>query len=160
MMKTKQLPSAQTGNPAVKVQNLHDFRGRELFAGIDVHKARWQVAAYYEGLILSNTSIEGNSEALIIHLRKRYGEAHFNCVYESAPFSFALFRSLWAAGMECMVVNPADLPSADKDRRSKTYQVDARKLSMHLASGLLHAIHVPTEKLQKQRSLIRFCKKL
>jgi transposase len=38
--------------------------------------------------------------------------------------------------------------------------VDARKLALHLAAGLLHPIHVPTEKLQKQRSLIRFRKKL
>jgi transposase len=81
-------------------------------------------------------------------------------VYESGPFGFSLCRSLWAAGMACTVVNPADIPSADKDRRSKTDQVDARKLSMHLAAGLLHPIHVPTEKLQKQRSLIRFRKKL
>ena len=56
-MKTKQQPSAQTGNPAIKVQNLVDFTGRELYIGIDVHKARWQVAVYYDGLILSNTSI-------------------------------------------------------------------------------------------------------
>jgi transposase len=31
---------------------------------------------------------------------------------------------------------------------------------MHLAAGLLHPVHVPSEKLQKQRSLIRFRKKL
>jgi transposase len=159
-MKAKQQSSTQTGNPAIKVQNLVDFTGSDLYVGIDVHKARWQVAVYYEGLILSNTSIEGTSAALITHLRKRYGEAHFSCVYESGPFGFALCRSLWAAGMDCIVVNPADIPDTDKERRSKSDPVDARKLALHLAAGLLHAIHVPTEKLQKQRSLIRFRKKL
>jgi transposase len=127
---------------------------------IDVHKVRWQVAVYYDGLILSNTSIEGSSEALITHLRKRYGEAQFSCVYESGPFGFTLCRNLWAAGLECIVVNPADVPGTDKEKRSKTDKVDARKLAMHLAAGLLHPIHVPSEKLQKQRSLIRFRKKL
>jgi transposase len=100
---------SQTGNPAIKVQNLVDFTGRDLYVGIDVHKQRWQVAVYYDGLILSNTSIEASTGALITHLRKRYGEAHFSCVYESGPFGFALCRSLWAAGMDCMVVNPADI---------------------------------------------------
>ena len=159
-MKVKQLTSAQPGNPTHKIQNLPDFSGRELYVGIDVHKQRWQVAVYYDGLILSNTSIAGEANALITHLRKRYGEAHFACVYESGPFGFTLCRLLWAAGMECMVVNPADIPGTDKDRRSKTDQVDARKLAQHLAAGLLQPIFIPTEKLQKQRSLIRFRKRL
>jgi transposase len=158
-MKTKQ-SSVQERNPAQKVQNKADFTNRNLFIGIDVHKVRWQVAVYYEGLILSNTSVEGSSDALITHLRKYYGDAQFHCVYESGPFGFSLCRSLWAAGMECIVVNPADIPGTDKERRSKTDKVDARKLAMHLAAGLLHPVHVPTEKLQKQRSLIRFRKKL
>jgi transposase len=97
---------------------------------------------------------------LITHLRKRYGEAQFHCVYESGPFGFALCRSLWAAGMECIVVNPADVPGTDKEKRSKTDKVYARKLAMHLSAGLLHPIHIPSERLQKQRSLIRFRKKL
>ena len=62
--------------------------------------------------------------------------------------------------MECIVVNPADIPDTDRERRSKTDEVDARKLALHLAAGLLQAVYVPTEKLQKQRSLIRFRKKL
>ena len=159
MMKKIQ-PSAQERNLTQNVQKATDFTNRILHIGIDFHKVRWQVAVYYEGLVLSNISIEGSSEALITHLRKRYGDARFHCVYESGPFGFTLCRSLWAAGMECIVVNPADIPAADKDRRSKTDQVDARKLAMHLAAGLLHPIHVPSEKLQKQRSLIRFRKKL
>ncbi len=159
-MKTKQQSSAPERNPVCKVQNLHDFSGRNLFVGIDVHKQRWQVAVYYEGLILSNTSIQASSETLVEHLRKRYGEAQFHCVYESSAFGFSLCRSLWAAGMECVVVNPADVPGTDKERRGKTDKIDARKLSMHLSAGLLTAIHVPSEKLQKQRSLIRFRKRL
>ena len=58
------------------------------------------------------------------------------------------------------MVNPADIPGTDKERRSKTDKVDARKLATHLAAGLLNAAHVPSEKLQKERSLIRFRKKL
>src|SRR5688572_18841800 len=104
-MKTKQQTSTQGWNPTVKLQKETDFTARNLFVGIDVHKDRWQVAVYYDGLILSNCSIEGSSDALITHLRKRYGDAQFNCVYESGSFGFTLCRSLWIGGMECMVVN-------------------------------------------------------
>ena len=156
----QQQTSAREANPTQKVQNRTDFCNRDLYVGIDVHKLRWQVAVFYEGIILSNTSIEASPEGLTTRLRKRYGDGRFHCVYESGPFGFHLCRSLWAAGMECIVVNPADIPSMDKDRRSKTDPVDARKLATHLAAGLLHPLHIPTEKEQKQRSLIRYRKKL
>lgn len=92
--------------------------------------------------------------------RKHYGNARFLCVYESGAWGFTLCRQLWAAGMECIIVNPADIPDTNKDRRSKTDAVDARKLASLHAAGLLTGIHVPSEKLQKQRSLIRFRKRL
>src|SRR5687767_11275031 len=140
-MKTKQQTSAQKENPGIKVQNHGDFSGRDLYVGIDVHKDRWQVAVYHEGLILSNSSIEGKSSVLVTHLRNRYGNASYHCVYESCAWGFALCRSLWAEGMECIVVNPADIPGTDKERRNKTDRVDARKLAMQLGAGLLQAIY-------------------
>lgn len=148
------------GNPDQKLQHLHDFSGRDLFVGIDVHKERWQVAVMYDGLVLSNTNLEASTQGVITHLRKYYARAFFHCVYECGPFGFTLCRALQAEGMECMVVNPADIPDTNREQRSKTDPVDARKLARHLAAGLLHPVHVPSEKLQKQRSLIRFRKKL
>jgi transposase len=158
-MKTIQ-SSERKGNLDKKLQNHKDFSGRNLYVGIDVHKKRWQVAVLFDGLVLSNTSIDASSEGLIVHLRKFYQDACFHCVYESGPFGFSLCRSLWAHGLECIVVNPADIPDTNREQRSKTDPVDARKLARHLSAGLLHPIHVPSEKLQKQRSIIRFRKKL
>jgi transposase len=60
--------------------------------------------------------------------------------------------------MNCIVVNPADIPSTDKEKGSKTDPIDARKLAGHHAAALLQGVHIPTEKLQKQRSIIRFRK--
>lgn len=157
-MKTKQ--SSAVAEPASKLVNVIDFTNRQLYVGIDVHKIRWQVAVFLEGIILSNVSIAASAEALIAYLRKHYGHALFSCVYECGPFGFTLCRQLWAAGMECIVVNPNDIPGTDKERRSKTDPIDARKMARHHAAGLLQGVHVPTEKLQKQRSIIRFRKKL
>ena len=158
-MKTKQ-SSAHQAEPATKVINKVDFANKQLYVGIDVHKKRWQAAVLYEGIVLSNDNIAASADELINYLHKHYAGASFSCVYECGAFGYTLCRSLWAAGMECILVNPADIPGTDKERRSKTDPVDARKMARCLASGMLQGVHVPSEKEQKERSLIRFRKKL
>jgi transposase len=157
-MKTKQ--SSAVVEPVTKLHTVVDFTNKVLYVGIDVHKKRWQVAVFLEGIVLSNVSIDASADALIKYLHKHYGNANFNCVYECGPFGFNLCRHLWAAGMDCIVVNPADIPGTDKEKRSKTDPIDARKLARHHAAALLQAVHVPSEKLKKQRTIIRFRKKL
>lgn len=158
-METKQI-SAPAAEPIAKVISLTDFTNKQLFVGIDVHKIRWQAAVLCEGILLSNSSIAACADDLITYLHKHYPGASFSCVYECGAFGYDLCRSLWAGGMECILVNPADIPGTDKERRSKTDPVDARRMVKALASGLLEGVHVPSEKEQKQRSLIRFRKKL
>ena len=58
--------------PHSNLQNRVDFSGKEIFVGIDVHKERWQVAIFYDGLILGNVSMDANADKLVLHLRKRY----------------------------------------------------------------------------------------
>ena len=116
-MKTKQ--SSAVVEPTNKVHNVVDFANKVLYVGVDVHKKRWQVAVLLEGVILSNVSIAASADALIAYLRKHYPNALFHCVYECGPFGFNLCRYLWSAGLECIVVNPADIPGTDKEKRSK-----------------------------------------
>jgi transposase len=97
-----------------------------------------------------------NSGALIEHLRNHYPGAEFKCVYESCAWGFNLQRKLTEAGMQCIVVNAADVSTSDKERKRKTDKVDALKLARHHASGELKAIHVPDETIQKERNLIRY----
>lgn len=114
----------------------------------------------YGSIILSNVSIAASFGALVIYLRKHYGNASFHCVYECGCFGFNLCRQLWAAGMECIVVNPGDIPGTDKERRSKSDPVDVRKMARHHAAGLLHGVHVPSEKKTKatqQSALEKSC---
>ena len=112
-MRTKQQPSEPKGHPESKLPNQHDFSGKTLFVGIDIHKKRWQVAIYFHGLILSNASIEGTSDKLITYLQKHYPGAQFSCVYESCAWGYTLCRSLQKADINCMIVNPADIPGTD-----------------------------------------------
>jgi len=93
--------SALKRNPSEKVQNKADFTCRKLSVGIDVHKMRWQVAVYYEGLILSNVSIEGSSEALVTHLRKYYGDA---ILHVSMRAVLLAFRFVEVCGLQAWSV--------------------------------------------------------
>jgi transposase len=81
-------------------------------------------------------------------------------VYESCAWGFNLQRQLTAAGIECIVVHGGDVPGSDKEKKNKTDKVDAVRLARHHAAGLLKAIDVPDEELQKERNLMRFRKKL
>ncbi len=157
LLKMKKQTSATT-ETRFKIKQLVDFFGKILYVGIDVHKINWQVAVFYEGLILSNCSMAGSIENLLAYLQRHYPQATLRCVYESSAWGFTLCRKLTAAGISCIVVHAADVPGSHKERTNKTDKVDAAMLARLHAGGLLKAIHVPDKTLQKQRSLIRLRK--
>lgn len=155
----KQQTSATT-ETLNKGKTMIDFSGKTIYVGIDVHKKDWQIGLFHCGLVLGNHRISGNSDELITFLKKRYAGAALKCVYESCAWGFNLQRSLTAAGIECIVVHAGDVPGSDKEKKNKTDKVDAVRLARHHAAGLLSAIYVPDEELQKERNLMRFRKKL
>lgn len=154
-----QQASAATGTRP-KSKNLIDFTGKTLYVGIDIHQKDWQVATVHEQVCLGNHRMGADSNRLIEHLRGRYRGATLKCVYESSAWGFNLQRRLGSAGIDCIVVNAADVATNDKERRRKTDPVDALKLARKHASGDLKGIHIPTEDDQKQRNLIRHRKRL
>ena len=101
-----------------------------------------------------------DSQKLIAHLQTRYPGATLKCVYESSAWGFTLQRQLTAAGIDCIVVNAADVSTNDKERKRKTDQVDALKLARKHASHELKGIHIPDEATQKERNLIRYRKRV
>jgi transposase len=137
-----------------------DFTGKTVYVGIDIHKKDWQVGQFHAGLVLGNHRIKSNYLELIDFLKNRYAGATLKCVYESCAWGFNLQRQLTAAGIDCIVVHAGDVPGSDKEKKNKTDKVDALRLARHHAAGLLKAIHVPDEELQKERNLMRFRKKL
>jgi transposase len=156
-MKQQTSAATETSN---KGRTMIDFSGKTIFIGIDLHNKDWQVGQYYNGLILGNHRIGGNSKELIDFLKKRYAGATLKCVYESCAWGFNLQRQLASAGIDCIVVHAGDVPGSDKEKKNKTDKVDAVRLARHHAARLLEAINVPDEQLQKERNLMRFRKRL
>jgi transposase len=155
----KQQTSAAT-ETGLKGRNIIDFTGKTLYVGIDIHQKDWQVATVHEELCLGNHRMAANSKKLIEHLHRRYPGATLKCVYESSAWGFTLQRQLTATGIDCIVVNAADVSTNDKDRKTKTDKVDALKLARKHASHDLKGIHVPDEDIQKERNLIRYRKRV
>jgi transposase len=57
--------------------------------------------------------------------------------------------------VNCLVTNPADVPTTDKERTGKRDPSDSRKLARSLRSGDLKGIYVPTRPKLEDRSLVR-----
>jgi len=58
------------------------------------------------------------------------------------------------------VVNPADIPTTDKERKQKEDARDSRKIAEQLSGFKLEGIYVPCIELERDRSMIRFRKTL
>jgi transposase len=58
-------------------------------------------------------------------------------------------------GINCIVVNAADIPKSDKEKKNKTDSVDAKSIAENLAASKLVAIHIPDTKTESDRQLVR-----
>jgi transposase len=73
---------------------------------------------------------------------------------------FWIHRQLTALGIECLVVNPADIPKSQKDKLQKTDANDSRNIGYRLLKGELRGIHVPDEQQEADRCFFRHRKKI
>ena len=132
-----------------------DFEGQTIFCGIDVHKNSWQVNVRNNEFELENYSQDPCEKLLMKHLGKRYPGATFQVAYEAGFCGFGIQRSLKSSGVNCLVVNPADVPSTDKDKKRKSDKIDARKICRNLSNATLKSIYVPNMEMEHARSLVR-----
>lgn len=137
-----------------KVKQLR-FDGETIYVGLDVHKNNWKVNSRLKDVDLMSFSQDPDAKALSRYFRKNYPGAQIRAVYEAGFCGFGIQRSLTQLGIECIVVNAADVPCSDKERKRKDDKRDARKLSRELADGSLTPIYVPCVEMEQARSLVR-----
>ena len=137
-----------------QVKNL-DFTGTSIFCGIDVHKKSWRVNIQDSEFELEDFSQDADAFLLYKHLSRKYPGATFKLCYEAGFSGFSTQRSLSALGMDCRVVNAADVATSDKEKRQKNDKVDARKLCEHLQSKKVNAVYIPALHWEHGRSLVR-----
>jgi len=137
-----------------KIKQLN-FEGQSIFCALDVHKASWRVNIRNDEFELEDYSQNPNPDSLVYHLNKRYPGANFYVAYEAGFCGFGIQRRLQSLGINCIVVNPSDVPSSDKDKKRKNDKIDARKIGRELSKGELEAIYVPGIEMEHVRSLVR-----
>lgn len=135
--------------------NTLDFIGQPIYVGIDVHNKMWKVCVSYMGMELQPITSPPKPEALIKYLRKNFPGGSFSCAYEAGYSGFWIEEALRKEGVDCIVVNAADVPSKDKEKRYKTDRIDSRKIARCLRSGELEGIYCPSREELEDRSLLR-----
>jgi transposase len=128
---------------------------KHLFIGLDVHKKTWSVTLQEGQVVLKRFSMEAKADVLIHYVQKHYRDYSIECCYEACCCGYHIFRDLTKAGWKVLVVNPGDIPKANKQSVNKSDKVDSRYLCHQLASGHLRGIHVPEQKQEQVRSLFR-----
>jgi len=131
------------------------FEGEQIFVGIDTHKKTWKVSLYHQQTSLKTFTHEPNSKQLVRYLRRHYPGADFHCAYEAGFSGFWLQKQLTKEGIDCIVVNPADIPTSHKDKEFKTDPRDCRKIARALRSNLLEGIYIPTDAGLEYRKIVR-----
>lgn len=132
-----------------------DFTGQNIYAGIDVHKNSWKVSVYSEELYHKTFNQPPEPEVLCRYLTRHFPKATYYSVYEAGFCGFWIHDRLQSLGVNNIVVNPADVPTTDKEKKRKTDRVDSNKLARHLRSGDLEALYVPDRTILEDRNLIR-----
>jgi transposase len=134
-----------------------NFKGKQIFVGLDIHKKSCELKALSDNLSLGNVVKLSPYNGLIISnfLHKHYPDAKYLCVYEAGFSGFWLQRELSQFGINCIVVNPADVPTSNKDSVNKNDQIDAIKLGKSLRADQLRGIYIPSIEQEQARSLVR-----
>jgi transposase len=137
-----------------------NFENQTIYVGMDVHKASWNLGIYLNDIFIKNVHQKPNPQIMVDYLKTHYPNAKYIAAYEAGKFGFWIQRQLTALGVECLVVNPADIPKSQKDSLQKTDARDARNIGLRLQSGVLRGIHVPAEDQEADRAFFRHRKKI
>ena len=139
----------------MKHVNKLDFTGQQIYVGMDVHKKSWSISIYTDQFEHKTFTQPPKTEMLVNYLKRNFPGAAYKTAYEAGFCGYWIHDQLREQGIQCLVVNPADVPTKDKERATKTDPVDCRKLARTLRSGELEGIYVPSRVKAEDRSLLR-----
>lgn len=136
------------------------FENQTVHVGLDIHKRSWNAAIFLNEYYVRNIHQTPSPKALLHYLTQNYPGARYICAYESGKFGYWIQRQFQRSGVACLVVNPADVPSTNKDEVYKNDVRDARGIGHALVRNQLKGIYVPDEEQEADRHLVRQRKKI
>lgn len=94
-----------------------DFTGQTIYVGIDVHRKDWKVCILLEELVYKQFTQPPEPLVLSKYLKKHFPGATYKSAYEAGFCGFWIHDELTSLGIENIVVNPADVPTTDKEKK-------------------------------------------
>lgn len=131
------------------------FINQDVFVGLDVHKKTWAVTIRIGGTVAKKFVMDSDSKTLAAHLKTNYPGGNYYSVYEAGFSGYWIDRDLKELGINNIVVNPADVPTSNKEKVQKSDSIDSGKLARELSNNKLVGIYVPTEQAEALRVLNR-----
>lgn len=139
---------------------LKNFEGQPLYIGIDVHKKSWSVSILGEHSSFKGFTQPPSAQVLYQYLTKNFPHAHYKAAYEAGFCGFKHCKELIDLGVDCIVVNPADVPTKDKEIKRKSDTVDSAKIARSLRAKELEGIFIPDNQLLELRGILRLRNRL
>jgi transposase len=132
-----------------------DFTDQNIYVGFDAHLNSWKVTVMAEDIVYKTFTQPPKPDILFNYLKKNFPGGNYHSAYEAGFCGFWIHNKLLSFGIKSIVVNPADIPTTDKERVQKEDKRDSRKIARSLSAGTLMPIYVPSIKTQRDRSLLR-----
>lgn len=132
-----------------------NFEGQNIYIGIDVHLKSWTVSIFTETIQHKQITQPPVPAILADYLHRNFPNATYYSAYEAGFSGFWIHYELLSLGINNIVVNPADIPSSQKEEVYKDDLVDSRKIAKSLRANILECIHIPSEESLQDRSLVR-----
>jgi len=132
-----------------------NFEGQSVFVGLDVHLKSWNVSIFTETLHHKTFSQPPRAEILLEYLKRNFPNANYLSTYEAGFCGLWVHYKLKELGIENIVVNPADVPTTQKEKMRKSDAIDSNKLGRSLRNNELGNIYIPRQETLEDRSLIR-----
>jgi transposase len=136
-------------------RNKLNFKGQNIYVGLDVHKKDWTVTIMTAQLEHKKFCQKPSAKDLAGYLERNFPGANYYSAYESGFCGFHVHTELLKYKIHNIVVNAADVPTTGKEKTNKTDARDSRKIARSLRNGELVGIHVPQRKTMEDRSLMR-----
>ena len=137
-----------------------DYSGQNIYIGLDTHLKSWKTTIRVGDRFYKTFSQDPEAIVLSNYLKKNFPGGTYYSAYEASFSGFKAHRELTKLGINNIVVNPADIPTTDKERKQKEDARDSRKIAEQLAASNLVGIHIPDIEMEGDRSLLRFRKTL
>jgi transposase len=132
-----------------------DFTDQNIYAGFDAHLKSWKVTVMAEDVVYKTFTQPPSPETLFNYLQDHFPGGTYHTAYEAGFCGYWIHDKLVSFGIKSIVVNPADIPTTDKERVQKEDKRDSRKIARSLSSGSLTPIYIRSLKTQRDRSLLR-----